>query len=136
MINYLNQFFGSIRVKVSPQVKYSFELDLQSLSGLYVHSCTHWLRPYPRIWAHTYCMYTRALLVSLDKRHLFVTPWVSPSPSLLATRHQCKVHIYVLRSFLTHIPQIPNRQISTNTALLFLKTVLKVFFIYFYYVQI
>ncbi len=34
------------------------ELDLQSLFGLYVHSCTHWLRteipppPSPRIWAH------------------------------------------------------------------------------------
>ncbi len=34
------------------------ELDLQSLFGLHVHSCTHWLRPRnspppsPRIWAH------------------------------------------------------------------------------------
>ncbi len=33
------------------------ELDLQSLFGLHVHSCTHWLRPhnpsapFPRIWA-------------------------------------------------------------------------------------
>ncbi len=30
------------------------ELDLQSLFGLHVHSCTYWLRPYnppPRIWA-------------------------------------------------------------------------------------
>ncbi len=35
----------------------NMELDLQSLFGLYVHSCTHWLRPRnclppPRIWAH------------------------------------------------------------------------------------
>ncbi len=30
------------------------ELDLQSLCGLYVYGCTHWLRPRnsPRIWAH------------------------------------------------------------------------------------
>jgi hypothetical protein len=34
------------------------ELDPQSLFGLHVHSCTHWLRPpqpsppSPRIWAH------------------------------------------------------------------------------------
>ncbi len=31
------------------------ELDLQSLFGLHMHSCTHWLRPrnspLPRIWA-------------------------------------------------------------------------------------
>ncbi len=33
-----------------------WELDLQSLFELYVHSYTHWLRPRkppsPRIWAH------------------------------------------------------------------------------------
>ncbi len=38
-----------------------------------VYSCTHWLRPRNppslRIWA------LRALLVSRDRRHLFVTPW-------------------------------------------------------------
>ncbi len=28
----------------------NMELDLQSLLGLHVHSCTHWLRPL--IWAH------------------------------------------------------------------------------------
>jgi hypothetical protein len=52
------------------------ELDLQSLFGLHVHSCTHWLRlrnlppaPHlPRLGS-----YTRALLVSQDSRHLFVT---------------------------------------------------------------
>ncbi len=34
----------------------NMELDLESLFGLHVHSCTHWLRPRtppaPRIWAH------------------------------------------------------------------------------------
>ncbi len=45
------------------------ELDLQSLYGLHVHSCTHWLRPRnptpanPRIWAN---IRSRALLVSQD----------------------------------------------------------------------
>ncbi len=42
-----------------------------------VHSCTHWLRSrnplLPRIWTP----YTRALLVSQDRRHLLVTPWVN-----------------------------------------------------------
>jgi hypothetical protein len=35
----------------------NMEIDLQSLFGLHVHSCTHWLiprnpHPPPRIWAH------------------------------------------------------------------------------------
>ncbi len=52
------------------------ELDLQSLFGLNVHSCTHWLRPrtpLPPPFPHL-GSYTRALLVSQDRRHLFVTP--------------------------------------------------------------
>jgi hypothetical protein len=54
------------------------ELDLQSLFGLHVHSCSHWLRPRnPRIWAHI-----RALLVSQDRRHLFVTPLVEEKNSV------------------------------------------------------
>jgi hypothetical protein len=40
-----------------------------------VHSCTYWLRPHntpsPRFWTR----YTRALLVSKDRRHLLETPW-------------------------------------------------------------
>jgi hypothetical protein len=55
------------------------ESDLQSLFGLHVYSCIHWLRPRksqppppnpPHLGS-----YTRALLVSQDRRHLFVTPW-------------------------------------------------------------
>jgi hypothetical protein len=57
------------------------ELDLQSLFGLHVsdvHSCTHWLRPRnsllpPHLDSYTT---TRELLVSQDRRHLFVTPWI------------------------------------------------------------
>ncbi len=42
------------------------ELDLQSLFGLHVHSCTHWLRP-PQpppspIWAHVRVRYWSAKL--------------------------------------------------------------------------
>jgi hypothetical protein len=55
------------------------ELDLQSLSGLL---CTAVLigrdpatPPLPPHWGS----YTRALLVSQDRRHLFLTPWVQHS---------------------------------------------------------
>jgi hypothetical protein len=50
------------------------ELDLQSLFGLHVHSCTHWLMPSQLLTTHL-GSYTRALLVSQDRRHLFVTLW-------------------------------------------------------------
>jgi hypothetical protein len=48
----------------------NMELDLQSLFGLHVLSCTHWLRP-P---SHILAFIQRALLVSQDGRHVFVTP--------------------------------------------------------------
>ncbi len=41
----------------------NMELDLQSLFGLHVHSCTHWLRPPPPLPPYL-DSYTRALLVS------------------------------------------------------------------------
>jgi hypothetical protein len=51
------------------------DLDLQSLFGLHVHSCTHWLRPRtPPPPPRHLGSYTRALLVSQNRRHLFVTP--------------------------------------------------------------
>jgi hypothetical protein len=45
-----------------------------------VHSCTHWLRPRnPTPPPSHLCSYTRALLlVSQDRRHLFMTPWSPP----------------------------------------------------------
>jgi hypothetical protein len=48
------------------------ELDLQSLFGLNLHSCNHWLRP-PEHPPPPPLSYTRALLVSQDRRHLLVT---------------------------------------------------------------
>ncbi len=56
--------------------KQNIELNLQSLFGLHVYSCTHWLRPHntPPIPPHL-GSYTRALLVSQDRRHLCITPW-------------------------------------------------------------
>jgi hypothetical protein len=50
----------------------NMDLDLQSL---FVHSCTHWLRTSNPLPSHL-GSYTRALLVSQDKRHLFVTSWL------------------------------------------------------------
>ncbi len=64
-----------------------------------MYSCTgtHWLRPrnpLPRIWAHIRGRYW-SLMVSLDMRHLFITPWkqafngafliVDPSPDRHST---------------------------------------------------
>ncbi len=53
----------------------NMELDLQSLFGLHVHSCTHWLRPrnpHPPapIWAHI-----RGRYWSAEIDDIFVTPW-------------------------------------------------------------
>ncbi len=55
------------------------EVDLQSLFGLYVTWCAQLYSlaetpqfPPPRTWTRI----TRALLVSQDRRHLFVTPWL------------------------------------------------------------
>jgi hypothetical protein len=50
------------------------ELDLLSFFGLYVHSCTHWLRPRTPPPPHL-GSYMRALLVIQERRHLFVPPW-------------------------------------------------------------
>ncbi len=54
------------------------ELDLQSLFGLHVYSCTHCLRPRnspPPPHPPLLGSYTRsALLASQDRRRLFVTP--------------------------------------------------------------
>ncbi len=46
----------------------NMELDLQSLFGLHVHSCTHWLSP--RRPPTTFG------LIYQIRRHLFVTPWL------------------------------------------------------------
>jgi hypothetical protein len=68
-----------------PSHRLNMELDLQSLFGLHVYSCTHWPTPHnpppphPPAFGLIYC--TRALLVSQDRRHLFVTP--CPQLSLL-----------------------------------------------------
>jgi hypothetical protein len=50
----------------------NMELHVQSLLRLHVHSSTHWLRT-PSLLPHL-GSYTRAPLVSQDRRHLFVTP--------------------------------------------------------------
>ncbi len=61
----------------------NMEVDLQSLFGIHVTWCSQLyslaeapcgpqLPPSPCIWTRN----TRALLVSKDRRHLFVTPWL------------------------------------------------------------
>jgi hypothetical protein len=52
----------------------NMELDRQSLFGLHMHNCTHWLRARKPPQPPTP---TRARLLSYDRRHLFVTPMQS-----------------------------------------------------------
>ncbi len=59
-----------IRVRIFYGYRLIMELDLQSLFARHVLSCTYWLRPPPPELGS----YTRELLVSQDRRHLFVTP--------------------------------------------------------------
>ncbi len=69
----------------------SMELDLQSLFGLLVTWCTQLYSlaetPQPPPPPHLDSS-TRALLVSQDRRHLFMTPWYLP-PQLEHTTQLC-----------------------------------------------
>ncbi len=68
----------------------NMEVDLQSLFGLHVTWCSQLQSlavtpqppPSPRIWTRI----KRALLVSRDRRHLFVTPWCISSLSQIPIR--------------------------------------------------
>jgi hypothetical protein len=63
------------RIYIPCHLRLNVELELKSLFGLHVHSCTHWPRPRNPPPPHPHLgSYTRALLVSQDRRHLFVTP--------------------------------------------------------------
>ncbi len=66
------------------------ELDLQSIFGLHMHNCTHWLRPRnpPPLPPHLDSS-SRALLVNQDRRHLFATPCGSPF-HYTSRRYKCK----------------------------------------------
>jgi len=71
------------------QHRLNMQLDPQSLFGLHVHSYTHWLRlrnPPPPTPPHL-GSYTRALLFSQDRRHLFVTPCSRGSVTCLQNWH-------------------------------------------------
>ncbi len=65
------------------------ELDLQSLFGLHaqLYLMDETMQPLSHIWAHTVpILYERALLVSQDKRHLFVTHCLTGTPSIRGKR--------------------------------------------------
>ncbi len=60
------------------QHRLKMELDLQSLFVLHVYTELYSLAETPQLslLSPHLGLYTRALLVSPDRRHLFVTPWV------------------------------------------------------------
>ncbi len=78
---------------MGPDHRLNMELVLHSLFGLHVYSCAHGLRPrntpppLPPHWGSN----TRALLVSQDRRHLFVTPWLGQSPKILTEKGKWSV---------------------------------------------
>ncbi len=86
------------------------ELDLQSLFGLPASMCSAVLigwdpatPPSPRIWAHV-C--TRALLVSQDRRHLFVTPCL-PQSAVLPSWVCFFYSLFAVYRYLCSLPFLP-----------------------------
>jgi hypothetical protein len=73
-------FINITKIRQVESHRLNIEVDIQSLFRLHVTWCaqlysmaeTPQLPPSPRIWTRN----TRPLLVSKDRRHLFVTPWV------------------------------------------------------------
>ncbi len=68
---------GPTREAKARQHRLNMEVDLQVYLGSMsrdVHSCTHWLRPRNPPNPPHLDLYTRALLVSKERWHLFVTP--------------------------------------------------------------
>jgi hypothetical protein len=66
------------REKVTPWGRghrLNMELDLQSLFGLHVPSCTYWPRPRNPPPPHLGSLYEGVIGQAQDGRHLFVTPW-------------------------------------------------------------
>jgi hypothetical protein len=72
--------------KITPNHRLNLELDLQSLFGLLCTAVLIGSDPAPPPPPH-FGSYMKALLVSQDRRHLFVTP---PAPNLfLSAGHGC-----------------------------------------------
>ncbi len=73
-------------------IKYG--VDLQSLFGLSVQRCTDWLRPRNPLPPHL-GSYTRALLVSQDRRHLFVPPCHTRFRCSILRMKQIRIRIWI-----------------------------------------
>jgi hypothetical protein len=86
------------------------EFDLQSLFGLLcTAACTHWLRPRNSPLPSHSGSYTRVVLVSQDRRHLSVTPWLRDLDSQQRIRERSHG-----RYFLTILLQIFNQFASKH----------------------
>ncbi len=73
-LNKLVEFFSVIKRKtINSQVKNIVRSPKFIWAPVY--SCSHWLRPRNSPPPPHLNSFTRALLVSQDRRHLFVTPW-------------------------------------------------------------
>ncbi len=56
-------------------------LDLRSLFGLHVHSCTHWLRPRNSPPPPSFGLIYEGA-IGQNRRHLIVTPWIDQHASV------------------------------------------------------
>ncbi len=63
----------------------NMELDLQSLFGLHVNSCTLYLRPRNLPQPPSFGLIYEGAIGQLDRRHLFVTPCCSGLPNIFFT---------------------------------------------------
>ncbi len=95
----------------------NMELDLHSFFGLLpVCSCTHWLRLLPSHLGS----YTKALLVSQDRRHLCVTHWYHR----IAKKDLTMNHLVVLRVENVTPTAPPHRKNSISLLLGYLSVLL------------
>jgi hypothetical protein len=69
----------------------NMELDLQSLFGVLVYSCSHWLRPRNSPSSPEFWLITRALLVSQDRRKSLCNPLASHFTEPLQVCTDCTV---------------------------------------------
>jgi hypothetical protein len=82
------------------------------------HSCTHWLRPRNSTLPRIRTRITRVLLVSQDRRHLYVTPWFLRSVNL-ATKYTVQNKVFNIWSASPSLIHTLTKPSSSNFEIFF-----------------